>query len=75
MLSEGTDSENAFKLEKVPEAEIKDILFARSLLPYIAYFISYISKKKIRNLKPSKYKKMEEILRRLCCFLLGRPYR
>lgn len=75
MLSKGTDSENAFKFEKVPDSEVKDILFARSALPYITYFISYISKKRIKNLKPSKYKKMEEILRRLCCFVLDKPYR
>ena len=75
ILKDGTDSENAFKIVKLSPNEVKDILFARSTLPFITYFISYFSKKRYKMLKPSMYLKMEGILSKICCFIFGKSYR
>jgi hypothetical protein len=69
------DSENAFKIIKLSQSEKSDVLFARSALPYILYFVSFFSARRLKLLKPSMYMKMEELLIKLCCFLFRVPFR
>jgi len=74
-MKAGNDNEHAFKMQKVERNEVKDILFARSALPFITYFISYFSKKRLNMLKPSMYLRMDIILCKICCFIFMKPYR
>lgn len=75
ILEKGTHSEHAFKFQKLSYLEIRDTLFARSALPFTTFFISFFSKDRLSDLKPMRYKQMEEVLGRLCCFIFGKPFR
>ena len=74
-MEKGVDSENAFKIIKLSQQEKMDVLFARSALPYILYFVSFFSARRLKLLKPSMYMKMEEMLIKICCFLFKVPFR
>lgn len=74
-MEQGVDSENAFKIIKLTKQEKMDVFFARSAIPYILYFISFFSARRLKLLKPSMYMKMEELLVRICCFLFKAPFR
>ena len=74
-MTKGSDSENAFRITKISKDERMDILFAKSSLPYILYFISFFSAKRLQLLKPSMYRKMEKLLTKLCCYLFRSNYR
>lgn len=67
-------TENAFKIIKIIKKERIEFLFIRSSIPFILYFNSFFTGSRIKLLKPSIYKKMEELLIRLCCFLFKTPY-
>lgn len=75
MEQEDSSSEHGFKIIKLSREERLDLAYAKSALPFILYFLSYFHASRIKLLKPSIYLKMEELLKKICCFLHKVPFR
>ena len=75
ILSEGGESENTFKVEKLSEEEKSDVFFSRSVIPLFEYVTRIFYRKDKNKLKPSLYKKIEKMLRKICCFVHCVQYR
>lgn len=75
ILSDGGESENTFKIEKVPEREKLELLFARSTLPLFEYISRIFARRDKKRLKPSLYKKIDKMLKKICCFVFDIQYK
>lgn len=75
MEQEDNNNEHGFKIMKLTREERLDLAYAKSALPFMMYFLSFFHASKIKLLKPSIYLKMEELLKKICCFLHKVPYK
>ena len=74
-LSLDGESENSFKIEKLSDSEKQDIFFAKSCVPLMEYFVRIFIKKDKKKFKPSTCRKVEKLLKRICCFVFDQKYR